>query len=531
MKPNWKTAFALSLAAVTAITATACSRTSAPEGEASLAPASSAATPETAKKHTITMVDFRYNAVPPSDGAGIQMINEKFNVDFKPQYVIRSDYDQKLSAIVASGDIPDIIVMEAPDSNFYKWAKQGAFLPLNEYFDKYETLKLIPDNVRKAVTVGGKIVAVQKYLTENYQLTPIIRKDWLDKLGLPVPQSYDDLKKTALAFTKDDPDGNGKNDTYGIAMSQNINPHFGMGAYWDTEAWYHKNKDGQLIPGMISDARKSHIQWLTDLYKEGAITKDFALLNWAQTNKEFYSGKAGIFIGTPRGMNPTFMQGLVDVNPKANVVPIPPFKAPDGSQGFVSSPGYYGIIMISAKLSKEPDKVKKILEIIDYGRKFFPIEQRNASNADFDWINGKNGQGYKIENGSVRREKEEKGLAPFNYLPDNRMWAPNDAANGYSKEYAVPLLRDLTTNLEKMHTETKHLVNPVYSIFSETRALKDTELNKYLYTEQTKMIFGEKPVSDWEQMVKEWSDKGGSQIIKEVNDALKESGYTAAQWN
>jgi putative aldouronate transport system substrate-binding protein len=73
-------------------------------------------------------------------------------------------------------------------------------------------------------------------------------------------------------------------------------------------------------------------------------------------------------------------------------------------------------------------------------------------------------------------------------------------------------------------------VNPINSVFSETRATKDTELSKFLYTEQTKMIFGEKPVSDWDKMVQEWMDKGGAQVIKEVNDALKEAGYSGAQW-
>ncbi|KPV55728.1 ABC transporter substrate-binding protein [Paenibacillus sp. A3] len=482
------------------------------------------------KKQTITMIDYRYGVFPPTGGKGLEMINEKFNVDFKPQFVVRSDYDQKLSAVVASGEIPDIVVMEGPDSNFYKWAKQGAFLPVNDLLDKYPTMKQIPDKVRKAVTVNGKIYAVQKYLTDNYQLTPIIRKDWLDKLGLEVPKNYDELKKVAIAFTQNDPDGNGKNDTYGLAMSANINPSFGMGAYWDFEAWYHKNADGQVIPGIISEARKQHIGWLADLYKEGAITKDFALLNWTQTNKEFYSGKAGIFIGTPRAMTPAYMQGLVDTNPNAKIVPIPPFQAPDGSQGFVSSPGYYGIVMLNAKLAKEPDKVNKIMEMLNYGRKFVPLEQRNAGNIDFDWLNGKEGQGYKIENGSVRREVEEKGLAPINYLPDKTMWAPNDTSNGYSTEYTVPLLRDLAASLEKMHSETKHLVNPVNSVVSETKASKESELSKFLYTEQTKMIFGEKLLSDWDKMVKEWSDKGGAQIIKEVNEGLKANGYSGPQW-
>lgn len=483
------------------------------------------------KKHTISMIDFRYGALPPSDGKGIQMINEKFNVDFKPQYVVRSDYTQKLSAVVASGDIPDIIVLEAPDANFYKWAKQGAFLPLDEYMDKYESFKLIPENVRKAVMVGGKTYAIQKYLTENYDLTPMIRTDWLDKLGLKMPTNYEELKQVAIAFTKNDPDGNGKSDTYGLAMAENINPQYAMGTYWDLNAWYHKNEEGQLIPGFISNARKEHVQWLADLYKEGAITKDFALTNWTNVNtKEFYAGKAGIFIGTPRGMNPTWMQGLVDVNPNAKLAPIPAFKAPDGSQGYTSSSGFYGLVMLSAKLKDDPDKVKRILEMIDFGRKFYPQEQRNGSNKDFDWLNGLENQGYKVVDGAVQRELEEKGMAPMNYLPDRTMWAPSDDANGYSKEYTVPLLRDVAAQFEVMHKNMKHYFNPVNAVFSETRATKDSELSKFLYTEQTKMIFGEKPISDWDKMVKDWMDKGGAQVIKEVNDALKESGYTGPQW-
>jgi putative aldouronate transport system substrate-binding protein len=67
-------------------------------------------------------------------------------------------------------------------------------------------------------------------------------------------------------------------------------------------------------------------------------------------------------------------------------------------------------------------------------------------------------------------------------------------------------------------------------VYSETRAAKDSELSKFLYTEQTKMIFGEKPVSDWDKMVEEWKSKGGAQVIKEVNDALKEIGYNGPQW-
>ena len=45
-----------------------------------------------------------------------------------------------------------------------------------------------------------------------------IRQDWLDNLGLKMPTTIEELKEVARAFTEDDPDGNGQNDTYGLAV-------------------------------------------------------------------------------------------------------------------------------------------------------------------------------------------------------------------------------------------------------------------------------------------------------------------------
>jgi putative aldouronate transport system substrate-binding protein len=474
---------------------------------------------------TVSSIAFIFGNVPPADGVGLKMINEKFNIDYKPNLVVHSDYLQKLSATIASGDLPDIIALQNADSNFYKWAKQGAFLPIDEFIDKYSTLKAVPDNVWNALKVNGKTYAMPRYYPMNYSLTPVIRKDWLDKLGLPVPTNYEELKKAALAFTKNDPDGNGKNDTYGIAIGQSINPSFAMGAYWDT-AFYHKNNQGQYINGLIGKGREQLVGWLADLYKEGAITKDFAFYNWTQTNKEFYSGKAGIFIGAASGMSEAYMQTLLDISPNAQIVPIPPFQAPDGSKGFTSGTAYQGIVALNAKLANEPEKLKRVLEMSEFGRQFYPFEQRNAGNRDFDWYRGKSGLGYSVNNGVIEYQLQEKGMAPFDYFADRQMWAPNDKANGYSKSYKNPNLRELTGALEKMHDETKHYYNPFNGVFSPTQATKGTELENKLLATQTRMIVGDIPMSDWNKMVEEYMDNGGTQLTNEINSALKEAKLT-----
>ncbi|VTR30918.1 Lipoprotein lplA [Serratia fonticola] len=45
-----------------------------------------------------------------------------------------------------------------------------------------------------------------------------VRKDWREKLGLPQPKTWQDVATLAKAFTTQDPDGNGKSDTYGFLL-------------------------------------------------------------------------------------------------------------------------------------------------------------------------------------------------------------------------------------------------------------------------------------------------------------------------
>ncbi|QNK57071.1 extracellular solute-binding protein [Paenibacillus sp. PAMC21692] len=477
------------------------------------------------QKFTINAIDFRNPAaIPPATGRGLDMINEKFNIDYKPQFVVINDYMQKLSANVASGEVPDIMTMEGPIANFYKWAKQGAFLPLNDYIDKYPTLKLVPDYVWKSMTLDGQIYAIPRYFPSSYLGSPIIRKDWLDKLGLKAPTNYEELKEVAIAFTKNDPDGNNKDDTYGMAISEYVNPAYELGGYWEFRSWYHQDEEGNYIPNFISDTRKEHVAWLADLEKEGALTPNSAVVNATQATNDFFSGKAGIWISSPRGMDEAAFNELLKINPNAKIEPIEPFVAPDGEQGFMAYKAYYGMTMLSAELADDPDKLHRVLEFLDFGRTFYPLDERNKSNPDYDWMYGNEGTGYTVEDGTAKAESAEKGLAPINFYIDGLMWAPSDDANEYSRTYKSPAAKELAQKLEEMHKNTKHFINPIYQIFSDTYISKGSELDMFLYEEQTKMIFGQRPISDWDKMVQEWRDKGGAQMIKEVNEAMKANG-------
>lgn len=483
------------------------------------------------EKYTITGMTFRFGDPPPVTSPGLDMINERFNVDYKPEIIPQGDYIEKSSAIVASGSMPDLVGFPGTDTRFYQWAEDGAFLPLDDYLAHYETLGNIPDYIYNSFKVDGKIYGIPRY-SQPYPVTPVIRKDWLDKLGLEVPTNYKELEEVAIAFTKDDPDGNGKADTYGVAIGENINPNFNMGTYWDFNAWYHQNDNGDYIPGVISEGRKELIQFFANIYKEGAMTKDFAVLDWASTNTEFYSGKAGIFVGGVSGMSEAYFEGLLAANPEAKLVAIPPFEAPDKSKGFTMGSGYSGILALNAKLAEDEGKIYRALEMIDFGKKYYPRDEKNPQNEDYDFFLGKEGIGYNMENGSPVQVPtfSSDGLAPSTYFLDNREQVPTDAKINYADDYKLPELKEMTASLQEMFESNQLYVDPSYGVLSPTNQEKGTDLMQFLINEQSKMIAGQRPISDWDNLVDEYLKKGGEAIIKEVNEGIKAKGYTDREW-
>lgn len=135
------------------------------------------------------------------------------NTGIKVSYFSAStDFEQRLARAAIGNTLPDLIINDA--------AYMGQLIQLG-----------IVDMIDPATLENGKdlqpaALASLKYTDGNYYGIPTsvqasalyIRKDWREKLGLPQPQTWDDLKALAKAFTFNDPDGNQKNDTYGFGL-------------------------------------------------------------------------------------------------------------------------------------------------------------------------------------------------------------------------------------------------------------------------------------------------------------------------
>lgn len=484
-----------------------------------------------AKKLKITAFEGYWGKVQPSDSPGVKAIDEKFNIDYKPEFVPMEQAQQKIAVLMASGSQPDILGLEGVDSNFIKWAKQGAFLPLNDYIDKYPELKQIPKSIWDAVSVDGKIYGIPQYFHIKYMNSAIIRKDWLDKLGLQMPTNYDELLQVSKAFTDQDPDGNGKKDTYGFATSKGIDWNNRMGVYYDIGAWYHKNDQGQLIPGIISDdANLDRLKFMQEAYAAGAVPKDWPVMEYNDAKQIFWSGKAGIYYeGLPGSA--TQWKLLSENAPDAEVVPLPPFQAPDGTQGQPGMSGYYTMKTLSAKLKDDPDKIDRILTMVDQFMKFTPFDQRNPQNADFDWKQGGVDKGYTYANGvaDLSTDTDAKQAARPTTFFTVQEWAPSDEALELDKGLPVPIEAAYAKAVVDLWSKPNFVyIDPFNSIHSDVFNEKFGALYDKMMDGETKIILGQEPLSYFDTLTADFLKNGGQAIIDDVNKQFEALGATGS---
>ena len=187
-------------------------------------------------------------APPPDDWVAFKTIREKLNINLKITVIPSgADGTTKRNAAAAANSLPDIIQVDR--DTMVKWAGLGLVAPVDKL------LPLMPERTKqrhsdasmnKLVTIDGAMYGLPEPPSLPMVEGLVIRKDWLDKLGLKAPTTLDEFYDVAKAFTEKDPDGNGKADTYGFGAFIEDNGigrrfDFIFGAYGVAGVWNLKD--------------------------------------------------------------------------------------------------------------------------------------------------------------------------------------------------------------------------------------------------------------------------------------------------
>jgi putative aldouronate transport system substrate-binding protein len=205
-----------------------------------------------------------------------------------------SEYGTKVTTMLASGEQVDIVYWTG--GSFQSLIEQDLLEPLTDRIEASSVLsdpKIIPasewDRVRQP---DGEIYGVFNKFEQGTM--PIIRGDWLKNLGLSEPETFDDFYDVLYAFTYDDPDGNGVDDTYGMGIGYTLYDTVGLfGAYGLRRGWVY-DKDGELYSPYATTAAIPVYEWLAKIYADGLLEPNFITNNSGAFRDLFMTNKTGM---------------------------------------------------------------------------------------------------------------------------------------------------------------------------------------------------------------------------------------------
>ena len=222
-----------------------------------------------------------------NDNITYQYLEELTNVhvDFR---AVSDETAQNFNLMVASGDWADIMVW---GSNYYsggavKAVEDGVFMELtdviNEYMPNYSSLIQDKDIYPQVIMNDGKIGEIFPidWGTSKPGTGPIVRKDWLDDLGIDPAsiETYDDYHTMLTRFKNE----KGASQAlylgpYGVPYGNYLAAGYGIAAYCDpssdTGSFYQE--DGTIKFGLIQPEFKDYLTMIHAWYEEGLISSDY----------------------------------------------------------------------------------------------------------------------------------------------------------------------------------------------------------------------------------------------------------------
>ncbi len=314
---------------------------------------------------------------PPDDWIAYDIIREELNIDL--HYTIippRGDGETKLNPAAAANDLPDLFQIvsttEARD-NLYTYYELGLLAPVDDMFammpertkNHYNNQMLID-----MMTFDGQVYGLPELPIIPKREGFCIRQDWLDALGLEAPTTPAELLEVAIAFTTQDPDGNGKNDTYGIGAfieGQGVGRRFNyiFGAYGVPDIWNFV--DAETFGLNVRDPQYYEVmEFMVELNEAKVIDPDWPTLTKDEFRARWKQGRFGIMWEDFAALTNKSNYTPFDENfPDGSWTPLPALTGPEGEAYYGHYEGNFNLFAVS-KAAADAGKKEAIARLLEW---------------------------------------------------------------------------------------------------------------------------------------------------------------------
>ncbi len=499
--------------------------------------------------YTMTM----YQTEPANPDSVLKKeFEERFGVTVDVWDIEWQKYDEILNLKMAGGEVPDIIYVKTAQAA-QKYVDQDIAAPI-----PLEDLERLAPNMLKRINDDSEGQLKYYYIDDELYSLPsysvgagasgipmVWRGDWLKNVGIDkVPETLDEYEEAFYKFAKEDPDGNGKDDTYGLSRSglTSVFAAYGfvpsLGQTGTPQGYWH-SRDGQLVYSAIQPEMKTALERIHQWYVDGVLDPEFITGEnkggyWAISH-QFINGIIGF---TSHGMSyhwePLF---YVDADPSTSgqdryelsklnkeasdalEVSGKPPKLTEGEQPTYPPKEYVRgeRWMFSKDLLADQGKWEKLLSIYN---------EMYSSKETFDEISmGKKGVVWDYEDAATVdgntyqrtiylgdwKDQEYRNDNTFNF----RLFSPN-----FLEAERVKTPRDDWAD-PKGFNMPYFPYNELYINLPSTNRY-NSELTKIEDEAYVQIITGDQPIDYFDEFVEKWRASGGAQLEKEAQEWFDE---------
>ncbi|GBF74406.1 ABC transporter substrate-binding protein [Paenibacillus sp. 598K] len=273
--------------------------------------------------------------------------------------------------LLASGDLPDIVEwdwLKGFPGGPEKAIQDGYILKLNDAIEQWapnlkKYLAEHPEVDKQIKTDNGDYYAFPFIRGDDALKVfqgPIIRKDWLDELGLPVPTTMEEWHTTLKAFKEN------KGATAPLALLNGLfDPGAFVGAYGVVHGFYRVGDEVRY--GQIQPEYKAFLTTMRSWYEEGLFDQNFASIDGKTLDANLLDGATGATIHNSGGGIGKWTPMLRDIDPKAQLVGAPYPVLTKGDTPKFGQKDFAYTSVYSAAISASTTNLETAVKFLDYG--------------------------------------------------------------------------------------------------------------------------------------------------------------------
>lgn len=443
----------------------------------------------------------------PKEDCQIKKAIEEFTGEnININWVTNGSYKEISTVLIAGGNCPDVYVVENITTDIISGVEQGAFWDITDYLGDYPNLKNYNSTLANNSSFNGRTYGLYRYKSSVNNCL-LIRQDWLNNLGIEVPKSIDDLQSVLVAFKENDPDGDGKDDTFGLGVIgangndfantfEQMSVYFGAANKW-------KLANDVLTPNYLQEEYRETLEFFKYLYDNEILDPDFALRGADDVKNGFIDGKYGVILTD--GSTAKEIEEAIEKEEKKveDIVCTAVSLSKDGEDHLLPQEGFSGIIMFPKKAVESEEELRKILSFFD----------KLNSEEGYKLLNyGIEGQDYSIKNGEIEVIKSDNtyDLLSFAGLSSNwNQYKFNSTSDG-------KLMKELRRQIDE--AKDNEVENPTECLRIEDVIADEATFQSKIEQLKARYIFGTISKDEYNVGIEDLLNKEANKYIDEVNE-------------